>query len=86
MFSVSFYDSRFADKFLNLVENLVMENASNNNKGKTKGQIFLEEWRKRRKEDEEKFLKQLNDPEYRKMLEEIRGKVVHNGTTLSGSR
>lgn len=49
----------------------------------TRAQVFLQEWRKRRKEDEEKFLKDLNDPEYRKILDSLRGKVVKNGKVVS---
>jgi hypothetical protein len=74
-----------AVKFLNLVENRVMENASNNKNGKTKGQIFLDEWKKRRKEDEEKFLKELNDPEHRKLMDGLKGKIVRNGKIVSAS-
>lgn len=62
-----------------------MENTSNNSKGKTKGQIFIEEWIKRRQEDEERFLKEVNDPEHRKKMEALKGKIVRNGKIISAS-
>lgn len=50
---------------------------------RTKAQDFLEEWKRRRKEEEELFEQQLKDPAYRKMMEELQGKIVKNGKIVS---
>ena len=51
----------------------------------SKGQAFLEDWKKRRQEDEEKFLKLISDPEHRKQMEALKGKIVIDGKTVSAS-
>lgn len=66
-----------------------MENMKPTNDGAvpklTKAQIFLEEWKRRKKEDEELFLKELNDPAHQRRMAEIAGKIVSNGKADSTS-
>ena len=45
----------------------------------TKAQAFLEEWKRRKKEDEDLFLKELSDPSHQRRMAEIAGKTVTNG-------
>ena len=40
---------------------------------------FLEEWKRRRTEDEKKFLQEINTPEHKKKMEVLRGKTIKNG-------
>lgn len=55
--------------------------SANDNKQKaiTRAQAFLNEWKKRRTEDELKFQEDLNNPVLKKKLEAIKGKTVKNG-------
>ena len=37
---------------------------------------FIEEWKRRKLEDERTFLEEINTPEHKEKIETIRGKIV----------
>lgn len=46
-----------------------------------RGHEFLKEWKRRRKEDENFFLQEINTAAHKKRMERLQGKTIKNGTT-----
>lgn len=46
---------------------------------KNTAQKFLKEWKRKKSEDEKEFLQEINNPQHKKKMEKLSGKIVKNG-------
>lgn len=44
-----------------------------------KAHAFIKEWKCRRLQDQKEFLSEVNNNEYKKMMDALHGKIVKNG-------